>query len=69
MLVPADMRRALGLAVGDPVLVCIVDGELRVRPVRKALAIVQARLRAHIGADAGLSDDLIADRKQASEQD
>jgi len=64
--VPADIRRALGLADGDPVLLRIVDGALQVRPVRNALGRVQARLRAHIPAETSLSDELIADRRNAS---
>lgn len=67
--VPADIRRALGLADGDPVLMRIVDGELHVRPVHNALSRVQARLRTHIPADASLSDELIADRRLASEHE
>ena len=41
--VPVDIRRALGLADGDPVLLRVVDGELHVRPVHNALSRVQAR--------------------------
>jgi AbrB family looped-hinge helix DNA binding protein len=67
--VPADIRRALGLADGDPVLLRIVDGALQVRPVRNALSRVQARLRQHIPAEASLSDELIADRRRASEHE
>ncbi|MFD2580746.1 AbrB/MazE/SpoVT family DNA-binding domain-containing protein [Novosphingobium colocasiae] len=69
MQVPADIRRALGLADGDPVLLRIVDGELHVRPVHNALSRVQARLRAHIPAGISLSDELIAERRQASEHE
>jgi len=67
--VPADIRRALGLADGDPVLLRIVDGELHVRPVRNALSRVQSRLRAHIAEGASLSDELLAERRQASEHE
>ena len=64
--VPADIRRALGLADGDPVLLRVVDGELHVRPLHNALSRVQARLRTHIPAGASLSDELIAERRLAS---
>jgi hypothetical protein len=50
-------------------LLRIVDGELHVRPVHNALSRVQARLRAHIPSGASLSDELIADRRQASEHE
>ena len=62
-------QRVVDLADGDPVLLRIVDGELHVRPVHNALSRVQARLRAHIPAGTNLSDELIADRRQASEHE
>lgn len=67
--VPADMRRALGLADGDQVLLRIVDGELHVRPVHNALGRVQDRLRTHLPAGTSLSEELIADRRRASEHE
>jgi antitoxin component of MazEF toxin-antitoxin module len=66
---PADIWRALGLADGDPVLLRIVDGELHVRPVHNALSRVRARLRAHIPAGVSLSDEIIVDRRFASEHE
>lgn len=60
---PADLRRELELADGDTVLMQVVDGELHVRPLRDAVARVQARLRAHVPADVSLSDELIRDRR------
>lgn len=64
--VPADIRRALGLADGDSVTLHVVDGELHVRPVHNALRRVQARLRPHLGSGTSLSEELIADRRRAS---
>jgi AbrB family looped-hinge helix DNA binding protein len=61
--VPADIRRLLGLADGDPVVMRVIDGELHVRPIRDALSRIQARLRDYVPADADLVDELIADRR------
>ncbi|RZM08846.1 MAG: AbrB/MazE/SpoVT family DNA-binding domain-containing protein [Sphingomonas sp.] len=61
--VPADIRRLLGLADGDPVVMRVIDGELHVRPIRDALSRIQARLRDYVPADADLADELIADRR------
>jgi bifunctional DNA-binding transcriptional regulator/antitoxin component of YhaV-PrlF toxin-antitoxin module len=60
------MRRVLGLADGDAVLLELVDGEIHVRPLRDAVSRVQARLREYIPAETLLSDELIADRRAAS---
>ncbi|WP_157215912.1 AbrB/MazE/SpoVT family DNA-binding domain-containing protein [Flavisphingomonas formosensis] len=67
--VPADIRRALGLEDGDPVMMRVVDGELHVRPIRAALARVQARLRPYVSDEERLSDALIADRRRSAEDE
>ena len=67
--VPADIRRLLGLADGDPVIMRVIDGELRVRPVRDALTRIQAKLRDYVSADVSLADELIADRRVEAEHE
>ena len=67
--VPADMRRTLGLADGDGVLMRVVDGELHVRPARDALARVQSRLRPYAHDGVLLSEELIADRREAGSRE
>jgi antitoxin PrlF len=67
--VPAEIRRTLGLADGDPVLLRVVDGELHVRPVHNALERVRSRLRAHVPAGTSLSDEIIADRREAAKHE
>jgi AbrB family looped-hinge helix DNA binding protein len=66
---PAELRRELSLADGDTVLMEVVDGELHVRPLRDAVARVQARLRQFVPADVSLSEELIADRRTAAESE
>jgi antitoxin PrlF len=66
---PAELRRELSLADGDTVLMEVVDGELHVRPLRDAVARVQARLRQFVPADVSLSDELIADRRAAADHE
>jgi AbrB family looped-hinge helix DNA binding protein len=66
---PAELRRELSLADGDTVLMEVVDGELHVRPLRDAVARVQARLRQFVPADVSLSEELIADRRAASDRE
>lgn len=48
LIIPAPLRRELGLATGDTVLLHIKDGELRVRSLNQALARAQAILRPHV---------------------
>ena len=48
LVIPALMRRELGIATGDTVLVDVEDGELRVRSLSQAVARAQAILRRHV---------------------
>jgi bifunctional DNA-binding transcriptional regulator/antitoxin component of YhaV-PrlF toxin-antitoxin module len=63
LIVPVQMRRRLGIAAGDSVLMGITNGELHIRPLNKALAEARALVREHVPADAILSDELSADRR------
>lgn len=67
--VPADIRRALGLEDGDQVQMRIVDGALQVRPVKDAVKRVQERMKPYRREGTWLSDELIADRRAAAENE
>ena len=60
---PADVRRAMGVAEGDTVYFDLDGDELRVRSARSSLRRIQDRLRAYRSETGNLSDELIADRR------
>ncbi|WP_184117017.1 AbrB/MazE/SpoVT family DNA-binding domain-containing protein [Sphingomonas abaci] len=66
---PSDIRRELGLADGDEVMMRVVDGELHVRPRRDVLKRIQAMLRPYAPADGLVADELIADRRAEAGRD
>ena len=68
-MIPATMRRELGLSTGDTVLVDVDDGELRVRSVPRAIERARAILRKYIPEGVGLADELIADRRREAERE
>jgi len=68
LVIPAAMRRALGIASGDTVLVGIEEGELRIRSLAKAVERAQAIVRRRVPAGVSLADELIADRRGDSER-
>jgi bifunctional DNA-binding transcriptional regulator/antitoxin component of YhaV-PrlF toxin-antitoxin module len=67
--IPADVRKELGLVDGDDVRLEIVDGELRVRSLKSALARVRAIARSHVPAGISLSEELVADRRADAARD
>lgn len=69
LVIPASMRRELGLATGDTVLVDIDDGELRVRSISRAVERARAILRKYLPEGVGLADELIAERRREAESE
>jgi AbrB family looped-hinge helix DNA binding protein len=69
LVIPAQMRRELGIGAGDTVMVDIDNGELRVRSVSKALERARAILRRHIPEGTKLADELIADRRAEADHE
>ena len=69
LVIPAAMRRELGIATGDTVVVDVADGELRVRSLPAAIARAQAILRRHVPEGVSLADELIADRRREAERE
>ena len=69
LVIPAAMRRELGITTGDTVLVDVDDGELRVRSVPKALERARAILRKYVPEGVGLADELIAERRREVERE
>ena len=69
LVIPASMRRELGIATGDTVVVDVADGELRVRSMPAAVARAQAILRRHVPEGVSLADELVADRRREAERE
>jgi AbrB family looped-hinge helix DNA binding protein len=62
---PAEFRRAIGLDQGGPVVVELVDREIRIRTVAEVIARSQAIISDLIGdSPEASSDALIAERRR-----
>jgi len=65
VVIPAAFRKALGVSVGDDLVISLEDGELRLRSRDAAIKRVQAMVRRYIPDDGrSLADELIAERRQ-----
>jgi AbrB family looped-hinge helix DNA binding protein len=69
LVVPASIRRALGIKPGDWLLLRIIDGELRISTARQRLAKAQRIVRKHVPRGASLVDELIAERREAARRE
>nr|WP_176704596.1 AbrB/MazE/SpoVT family DNA-binding domain-containing protein [Pseudomonas sp. K-62] len=70
LIIPAQARKALSLEYGGPVVLTLVDGELRVRSVASAMAELQVQTSSFLaGDDASVSAFLTARRAEAARED
>jgi AbrB family looped-hinge helix DNA binding protein len=63
VVIPADYRRALGLKVGDEVILRMADGEVHILTRRQAIKKAQALVRKHVPERKSLVRELIRERR------
>jgi AbrB family looped-hinge helix DNA binding protein len=66
VVIPAEIRRQLGLQPGAEVVLSIADGELRIRSVHQAIERARELVRRHVADGTSLADELIAERHEAA---
>jgi AbrB family looped-hinge helix DNA binding protein len=65
VVIPAEFRKALGVGVGDEMVIELQGDELRLRSSQDAIKRVQAIVRKHIpDENRSLADELIAERRE-----
>jgi AbrB family looped-hinge helix DNA binding protein len=63
IVIPAEYRQAMGLHVGDEVILRLEDGALSIFTPRQAIKYAQELLRPYLPEGRSLSDELIAERR------
>lgn len=66
IVIPAEYRKALGVQVGDEIVLRLEGDELRVTGRTHAIRRAQWTIRRHVGAGRLLSEELIASRRAES---
>jgi len=69
VVIPAFFRKALGINIGDEVVLQIDDDELRITTVKRRVQRAQRLVRKHVKAGTSLVDELIAERREASKHE
>ncbi|MDR3752793.1 MAG: AbrB/MazE/SpoVT family DNA-binding domain-containing protein [Terracidiphilus sp.] len=64
IVIPAEIREAMGIRVGDSVEMRFEDYELRVSTRRARLRQAQERARRLIPSGVSLADELLAERRE-----
>ena len=57
VVIPASFRKALGINIGDEVVLLIDDDELRVTTVKRRVQRAQRLVRKHVKAGTALVDE------------
>src|SRR5438132_3215419 len=66
VVIPASFRKALGINVGDEIVLRIEDDELRITTLKRRVERAQRLVRKHVKPGTSLVDELIAERREAS---
>jgi len=69
VVIPASFRKALGINVGDEVVLRIEDDELRITTLKRRLERAQQSIRRYIKPGRSLVDELIAERREAAKRE
>ena len=66
VVIPASFRKALGINIGDEVVLRIEDNELRITTLKRRIERAQRLVHRHVKPGTSLVDELIAERREAA---
>jgi AbrB family looped-hinge helix DNA binding protein len=69
VVIPAEMRKALGMDVGGVLDLRVEDGELRISTMRSRLRRAQEWVRQFVPQGVSLADELSAERREAAKHE
>ena len=69
IVIPSAMREELGIKVGDVVELRVEDKELRISTLKSRLERAQKRLQKYVKPGVLMSDELIAERREAAKSE
>ena len=69
VVIPAPFRKALGINVGDEVVLRLEDDELRITTLKRRIERAQRLVRKHLKPGTSIVDELIADRREAAKNE
>lgn len=64
IVIPADMRRRLGIEVGEDVNLALDGESVRILTRKESIRMAQMLVRTFVPKDVSLVDELIADRRR-----
>jgi AbrB family looped-hinge helix DNA binding protein len=69
VVIPSSFRKALGIRIGDEVVLRIEDDELRITTQQRRIQRAQRRARKYVKPRTSLVDELLAERREAAKRE
>ncbi len=69
VVIPAAIREALGMVIGDTLDMRVVGDEVRISTLRSRILRAQERVRKYVPAGVSLSEELSAERHEAAKHE
>jgi AbrB family looped-hinge helix DNA binding protein len=69
IVIPVEMREALGIDEGDKVILQVEDHELRISTIRGRIRRAQERAARYVKPGTLVSDELSAERREAAKHE
>jgi AbrB family looped-hinge helix DNA binding protein len=69
IVIPAPFRKALGIEVGDEVVLELKNDELRITTQQKRIQRARERVRKYLPKGVSLSKELLAERRESAKHE
>jgi AbrB family looped-hinge helix DNA binding protein len=69
VVIPSSFRKALGIEIGDEIVLRIEDDELRITTQQRRIRRAQQRARQYVKPGTSLVDELLAERRKAARRE
>jgi AbrB family looped-hinge helix DNA binding protein len=69
VVIPSSFRKALGIEIGDEVVLRIEDDELRITTQQRRIQRAQRRARQYVKKGTSLVNELLSERRQAAKHE
>ena len=69
VVIPASFRKALGINIGDEVVLRLQEDELRITTQQRRIERAQRRARQHVRPGTSLVDEFLAERRDAAKRE
>ena len=69
VVIPSVFRKALGIEIGDEVVLRVEDDELRITTQQRRIQRAQQRARQYVKPGTSLVDELLAERRKTARRE